>query len=302
MQNKLAAELTAANQSHGSLPVEMVKAKWDESVTHIEARRGELVEAAQKQAAHEAVRQQFAEAARDVDVWTDEKMAALATTPRQDLQAQLAAAKAVQEEAATLGRQKLARLQEINGHLERESIPMVVAKSCAALTAEYEAVVAAASKKVADVNASIARAASMQITPEQLAEFTGVFNHFDKSGRGALNKLEFKGCMQSLGEDLSDSKLDSLMNSTDANGNRTIELQEFVAYMATQAVDTDSDDQLVAAFATVTDGKDTITEPQMLQVLSADEVEYLKGVMPRAEDGSYRYKDYVRQVFASTNS
>jgi len=65
----------------------------------------------------------------------------------------------------------------------------------------------------------------LQITPEQLAEFREMFQHFDKGNKGALLRLEFKGALQSLSEDVSDAALDTLMKELDTDGDQRISFE-----------------------------------------------------------------------------
>jgi len=48
------------------------------------------------------------------------------------------------------------------------------------------------------------------VTKEQLDEFHETFKHFDKAGRNALGKNDFKAACASVGEDIPDNELESV--------------------------------------------------------------------------------------------
>jgi Ca2+-binding EF-hand superfamily protein len=56
------------------------------------------------------------------------------------------------------------------------------------------------------------------ITPEQLNEFKEVFQHFDKDKNGALSRIEFKACLQALGDEPTEHELDEILRKLDAEG------------------------------------------------------------------------------------
>eukprot|EP01122_Echinamoeba_exundans_P009062 TRINITY_DN311_c0_g1_i1.p2 TRINITY_DN311_c0_g1~~TRINITY_DN311_c0_g1_i1.p2 ORF type:complete len:798 (-),score=275.14 TRINITY_DN311_c0_g1_i1:120-2513(-) len=144
------------------------------------------------------------------------------------------------------------------------------------------------------------------VTDEQLAEFKSAFAHFDKDNSGHLNRLEFKSCLQSLGEELKDPEIEALMNEygllIEENGATTRQLpfNSFVAYMIKKHSNTDNAQAIVESFATIAGGKEFVTANDLRSVLPNDKVDYLLAHMPKhasVEDG-YDYKSYAATLYA----
>jgi actinin alpha 1/4 len=144
------------------------------------------------------------------------------------------------------------------------------------------------------------------VTDEQLAEFKSAFAHFDKDNSGHLNRLEFKSCLQSLGEELKDPEIEALMNEfgllIEENGltTRQLPFNSFVAYMIKKHSNTDNAQAIVESFSTIAGGKEFVTANDLRSVLPNDKVDYLLAHMPKyaaVEDG-YDYKSYAATLYA----
>ncbi|KNC56298.1 alpha-actinin A [Thecamonas trahens ATCC 50062] len=295
---ELAAQLTEAGQDDfGGFPVAEVQAKWEAATGKIDERAEALAAAKSKQEGDQKLRDAFDAAATELDGWQSAKMAELNQPPEGELEAQLTAAKAILDECQNAGREKLVAAENAAEALLTAGIRTLSNYNIDGLRVEYDQVVAVAAGKVQDISSSIAAAASSEISPEQIDEFTQVFSHFDKSSKGALTKLEFKGALQALGDEMDDDELEACMSKTDANGNKLIELDEFLAFVSSRTVDHDSLEEIEAAFSQLTNGADVITEAQMLEALPAEEVEFLKTVMPEV-DGGYDYKTWASEAFS----
>ena len=64
-------------------------------------------------------------------------------------------------------------------------------------------------KRLELVEQQIMAEKDVNLSPEQIQEIRDTFNHFDKDKDGFLTKLDFKACLASIGEDLSDSDFES---------------------------------------------------------------------------------------------
>lgn len=144
------------------------------------------------------------------------------------------------------------------------------------------------------------------VSEEQLQEFKQAFAHFDKDNSGHLNRLEFKSCLQSLGEELKDPEIEALMTEfgllLEENGatSRQIPFNSFVAYMIKKHSNTDNAQAIVESFATIAGGKEFVTANDLRSVLPNDKVDYLLAHMPKyaaVEDG-FDYKAYASTLYA----
>ena len=65
------------------------------------------------------------------------------------------------------------------------------------------------------------------ITQEQQVEFREAFALFDKNGDGTITVTELGTVMRSLGNNPTESELQDMINEVDADGNGTLEFDEF---------------------------------------------------------------------------
>ena len=65
------------------------------------------------------------------------------------------------------------------------------------------------------------------ITSEQQVEYREAFALFDKNGDGTITVTELGTVMRSLGNNPTESELQDMINEVDADGNGTLEFDEF---------------------------------------------------------------------------
>ena len=75
------------------------------------------------------------------------------------------------------------------------------------------------------------------ITPEQQIEYREAFALFDKNGDGTITVTELGTVMRSLGSNPTETELQDMINEVDADGNGTLDFDEFCQLMARQMVD-----------------------------------------------------------------
>ena len=118
-----------------------------------------------------------------------------------------------------------------------------------------------------------------QATPEQIEEFKEVFKHFDKNNSNKLSKLEFKSCLQSLGEDPTDEDMEKLIQKIGTKleeGKRAVEFNAFLDYMINVTSDVMTNSEILQAFKDLAHDKEFITEADLQRGgISADRVAYL---------------------------
>ncbi|KAE9593937.1 hypothetical protein Lal_00016892 [Lupinus albus] len=87
-----------------------------------------------------------------------------------------------------------------------------------------------------------------QLSNEQITEFHEGFSVFDKDGNGCISTEELGTVMRSLGQNPTEAELHDMINSVDADRNRTINFSEFLNLMARKMKDTVSEEELKEAF------------------------------------------------------
>ncbi|CAL9772929.1 unnamed protein product [Musa acuminata subsp. burmannicoides] len=84
---------------------------------------------------------------------------------------------------------------------------------------------------------------------EQITEFYATFCLFDKNGDGCITFEELSTVIKSLGLKPNEGEVHKMIREIDANGNGTIEFQEFLNLMASKLnKGIDSEDELKEAF------------------------------------------------------
>ncbi|KAF7313850.1 Calmodulin-like protein [Mycena chlorophos] len=137
-------------------------------------------------------------------------------------------------------------------------------------------------------------------------EFKEAFSLFDKDGDGTITTLELGTVMRSLGQNPTESELQDMINEVDADGNGTIDFNEFLAMMAKKFQDTDSEEEIRQAFHVFDkDGNGTISVTELQQVmrslgekLTDREVEEMIREADTDGDGEINYEEFVRMMMS----
>ena len=111
--------------------------------------------------------------------------------------------------------------------------------------------------------------ATKVITPEQETEYREAFQLFDKNGDGTITVTELGTVMRQLGNNPTDSELQDMINEVDADGNGTLEFDEFCQLMARQMLDSNQqEEELKQRFAMFDkDGNGTIDRDELRDVM-----------------------------------
>ncbi|KAF8201192.1 putative calmodulin [Mycena galopus ATCC 62051] len=145
-----------------------------------------------------------------------------------------------------------------------------------------------------------------QLSPEQISEFKEAFALFDKDGDGTITTVELGTVMRSLGQNPTEGELQDMINEVDADGNGTIDFNEFLAMMAKKFQDTDSEEEIRQAFAVFDkDGNGTISVTELQQVmrslgekLSDREVEEMIREADVDGDGEINYDEFLTMMLS----
>jgi actinin alpha len=137
------------------------------------------------------------------------------------------------------------------------------------------------------------------VSPAQLKEFKEVFDHFDRDQNGILTRVEFKACLQTLGDEPTDHELDAIMKSVDPE-NKGITFDKFTEFMVHRTKDSDTKEEMFESFKSLANDKEFITEEDLRRVMPNDKVQYLLQRMPKYKDvaGGYDYRAWVEEAYS----
>lgn len=270
-----ARQLTEAKEE-GAAAAASLSTKLQAAVKELEARAAAISAARATQVTNESVRDNFASAAKEVNqflatIRADDSKAA------GDLEGNLTQTASLLKSLNTDGAEKLKVVGVAHAALADAKINASSKTELTfdSLTRDLNAVQSILQKKQKDIQEQIAKQASGGISPEQLAEFKESFDFFDKDKSGALNYLEFKGCLTSLGEEPSEEEFQAICARLDHNGDKSISFKEFLSFVTNITKDKDTSDEILAAFRVLTDGRDHITEAELRSAMEKEKAESL---------------------------
>jgi len=297
---KLSHDLSAAGVTNvGPHSPSDIQSRWDtflsDSNVHKDALKAEL----SKQQHNESLRVSFADSAKSFHAFTQEKSAAVNKQGHGELEEQLSE---IQHLKPTIfaGQDQLSKVEQLNAQLTEAGVTHNPHTDLTypTLRADYQQLVKETNNKENIIQKEIIHKSGSRVTAEQLAEFREVFDLFDKDRLGAHNRLQFKSCLQSLGEDLADAELDKIIANIGTNGK--VGFEAFCDFMANKAADSDSKEQILDAFRALGGDKGFVTEDELRRALPAEKVEYLTKNMPLhgGQAGNYDYVAWANKCFA----
>jgi actinin alpha len=311
--NKFAEQIPEQQKAHDELvtlaatlkeqgvdtTIDDVTTRWNATVQASESRKSDLAAEHDRQQANDALAKEYADEANAFKTWLDSENQSVA-----NLAGEL-------EEQITKLSGVLAGLEAGNAKLEALSATYqkVVAADITSnpytehepqgLQAEFKETADALRKRLQLLEKDAVMKKMGDVTPEQLEEFRTIFVHFDKSKKGSLTALEFKGALQSLGEELNEEQVKALVAQLDQDGDGKIGFDEFVTFMKSRAADTDSSEQILESFKVLAGDKDFVTEEDLRRSgMEKEKVDYLIKNMPKNDNG-FEYTAWVAKAYGN---
>ena len=141
--------------------------------------------------------------------------------------------------------------------------------------------------------------AVVSITTEQQQELKEAFHHFDKSGDGRLNEVEFAAAMRSMDfEDADFAKFaDTKGIGADGTQQKCISFDSFLTLVLQQFKDKDTADGLTLAFRALANGKDLLPVSDLDKSLKPADAEYLKARLTASADGGLEFLPFASAVY-----
>ena len=82
------------------------------------------------------------------------------------------------------------------------------------------------------------------MSEDQIAEFREAFALFDKDHDGTISSNELETILKSLGQAPTKEELKDMINEVDADGNGTVDFEEFLSMMASKNKDANAEDEI----------------------------------------------------------
>lgn len=281
---------------------EEIAGKWAKVQQLVPERESNLGDEAAKQASRNTLKLQWAEEATAASA----SISVLAAKVKAITNEQNESAEAGQAKLAAIGTETDAyqptmdALHVLQEQLEaalifdNEHCPITIEQ----LRGELQSVQISNSATESSLASQILVRDATNITDEQMDEFKASFNHFDKDKSGELDRVEFRGCLLSLGTDIpqvasgDDVRFKEIWKRVDPNDDGKATFAEFVAFMAEERADAGTKDDLLEQFQILSNGQPYITAAQ-LSDLSPELVAYCTENMAPFEGGPEGALDYA---------
>ncbi|EGD73339.1 hypothetical protein PTSG_12249 [Salpingoeca rosetta] len=135
------------------------------------------------------------------------------------------------------------------------------------------------------------------ISPQQYEEMEQIFHSFDKDDSNSINERELRSCLFSLGEERTKAEIQAYMSQYGTAGN--LSFQPFRELMITLLGDAGTPAGVNESFKVIARGRTAVAEEQLAELLSSDDVEYIKATArPAEEEPGYDFPAWIEEVFA----
>ncbi|XP_032812044.1 alpha-actinin-1-like isoform X1 [Petromyzon marinus] len=281
-----------------------ISSKWDRMKQQVPIRDNALHDELKKQQANEKLRKQFATSANTVGPWIQTKMEEIGHISIEmhgTLEDQLNQLRKYEQNIVNY-KPNIDKL-ESEHQLIQEAL--IFDNKHTNYTMEHirvgwEQLLTTIARTINEVENQILTRDTKGISQEQMHEFRGSFNHFDKDHSGLLAAEEFKACLISLGYDVGndqqgEAEFARIMNIVDPNNSGYVTFQSFIDYMTRETTDTDTADQVIASFKILAGDKTFITAEELRRELPPEQAEYCIARMApyRGADGVPGALDYM---------
>eukprot|EP01105_Mastigella_eilhardi_P022404 TRINITY_DN5511_c0_g1_i1.p1 TRINITY_DN5511_c0_g1~~TRINITY_DN5511_c0_g1_i1.p1 ORF type:complete len:1116 (+),score=406.44 TRINITY_DN5511_c0_g1_i1:66-3350(+) len=290
---QLAEQLKAEGVNENALAeisLEQADAKLAVVGQLVTKRRGEAQEELTKQENHEALRKAFAEHAHALNSFLDKQLEAIKGTSGEidEQLEQLAAISTALHEKDHLG-QVVADDRALIDNVITENAHTTL--TLQDLEAKWKLTLKSIEDKRSLLSATLEQQKGSEVSEEQLKELRDCFGHFDKDQDGVFTLLEFKACVSSLGEDVTEEEA----RKQCPDGKMTF--AQYVDFMRARLADTASQEEINKSFKVLAADKPFVTDVELKNNFDDATYQYMIANMPKVE-GGYDYQGYTGQLFS----
>jgi len=299
----LSDELTEAGATenpYARFTIAEVTAKFDNVKALLGTKKESLVQERATQEHNATIVDEFDQKAREFVAWVEAQKTEIEADVPGTLEEQVAALRQRSTDLQNDGQERLNGVIELNNRLAEAKVAENASLNVTMLQVQFENLMKLVSQKIQVIEDRILQEKASDVSAEQLSEYRQAFEHFDKNKDNSMERLEFKACLASLGQDLDDAEIDAVIKQIDKDGDGKINLDEFVDYMSSKVKTSDSYEDVIDSFKTIAGDKEFITEADLRAALDREKAESLIKSMPRSElnPDAFDYKKFVEANFS----
>ncbi|XP_065347302.1 alpha-actinin, sarcomeric isoform X3 [Cloeon dipterum] len=298
-----------------TLTAQELTRKWTEVRQLVPQRDGTLQAELRKQQNNEMLRRQFAEKANVVGPWIERQMDAVTAIGmgiQGSLEDQLLRLREY-EQAVFAYKPNIEELEKIHQAVQESMIfeNRYTQFTMDSLRVGWEQLLTSINRNVNEVENQILTRDSKGITQEQLNEFRGSFNHFDKNRTGRLAPDEFKSCLVSLGYSIGKDRqgeidFQRILATVDPNSTGYVHFDAFLDFMTRESTDVDTAEQVIDSFRILAADKPFIMPEELRRELPPDQAEYCIQRMPpfkgpNAVPGALDYMSFSTALYGESD-
>lgn len=144
-----------------------------------------------------------------------------------------------------------------------------------------------------------------KLSTEQLQDIKETFDTFDKDKDGSITTKELGSVIKSMGQNVTETEIQEMINEMDTNGDGIINFEEFSNQMAKKMMDIDSSEELKDAFKVIdSDQNGLISEEELKLVfeeleedIGEEDVRAMLEDFGKDSQGFVNYEEFHKMMF-----
>ncbi|OCT79830.1 alpha-actinin-2 [Xenopus laevis] len=274
----------SSHNPYSTITLDEIRTKWEKVKQLVPMRDQTLQEELARQQNNERLRRQFAAQANVIGPWIQSRMEEIGRSCLDStgtLEDQMNSLKMLEHNIVNY-KHNVDKLEGDHQMIQESLIfdNKHTSYSMEHIRVGWELMLTTVARTINEVETQILTRDAKGITQEQINEFRSSFNHFDKKKNRLMEHDDFRACLISMGYDLGEAEFARIMALVDPTGTGTISFQSFIDFMTRETAETDTSEQVIAAFRILAADKPYILAEELRRELPPEQAQYCISKMP----------------------
>nr|AAH77752.1 MGC79035 protein [Xenopus laevis] len=274
----------SSHNPYSTITLDEIRTKWEKVKQLVPMRDQTLQEELARQQNNERLRRQFAAQANVIGPWIQSRMEEIGRSCLDStgtLEDQMNSLKMLEHNIVNY-KHNVDKLEGDHQMIQESLIfdNKHTSYSMEHIRVGWELMLTTVARTINEVETQILTRDAKGITQEQINEFRSSFNHFDKKKNRLMENDDFRACLISMGYDLGEAEFARIMALVDPTGTGTISFQSFIDFMTRETAETDTSEQVIAAFRILAADKPYILAEELRRELPPEQAQYCISKMP----------------------